>query len=163
MPRGRQSPPRVIGTALISGCPGDAPKKKKEEVEFKLGESKGARLCQPSLFSLLCPSAQGLRVIDSSPIKSEERLTCDLKLSPSQPHPSSSLFHLHANSLFTAYALPPLAMNSGQGPRRRGRLSSANKTRRRGKMQQGDNIGETLGKRSPEAPADALHKDRAFK
>lgn len=87
----------------------------KEEVELKLGESWGS-LCQPSLFPLLRASAPGPPVIDSSPIKSEERLTCDLKLSPSQPRPLPP-FHLHANSLFTEYAPPPLAMNSGQGPR----------------------------------------------
>lgn len=59
---------------------------RKEEVELKLREG-GGPLCQPSLFPLLCASALGLPVIDSSPIKSEERLTCDLKLSPSQPRP----------------------------------------------------------------------------
>lgn len=58
----------------------------KEEVELKLGES-GGPLCQPSLFPLLRASGPGPPVIDSSPIKSEERLTCDLKLSPSQPCP----------------------------------------------------------------------------
>lgn len=73
----------VIGTPLIIGCSSDATKRGST---VKVGGEWGP-LCQPSLFPLLCASALGLPVIDSSPIKSEERLTCDLKLSPSQPHP----------------------------------------------------------------------------
>lgn len=77
--------------------------------------------------------------------------------------PSPALFlpvHLHANSLFTEYALPPLAMNSGRGthlPTKQGDGRGGEKTR------QGDNIGGTLGKCPPEALALAANKDLGFK
>ncbi|KAK5868250.1 hypothetical protein PBY51_009281 [Eleginops maclovinus] len=131
----------------------------------KQGSGVGSRrgpLCQPSLFPLLPASAPGPPVIDSSPIKSEERLTCDLKLSLPQPRPPPPPHHLHANSVFTENAPPPLAMNSGgEGPAS-GPIITCQQNRERGEAQHGDNIGRTLDKRSREAQAFAENKDLVF-
>lgn len=128
MPRGRHSPPHpprdwhCINYGAFRLCP----KKRK----WSLIWGRAGALFVSHLCSLCCMPLPWGCVWLTAP-QSSLRSVWPATLNSRLPRPTLFLpSHLHANSLFTAYALPPLAMNSVQG-----RLSPANK------MQQGTILG----------------------
>lgn len=150
MPRGRQLLPYPLRDwhCINYGAFRRCPKKRKWSLSWgEVGTRFVSHLC-----SLCCvPLPQGCVWLTApqSSLRSVWPATSNSRL------PSPTLFlpsHLHANSLFTAYALLPLAMNSGQRPHHWADYHLPTNWEK-GKMQQEDNIGETLGKRSPEAQA----------
>lgn len=151
----------MIGTPLITGDSSDA---QKEEVELKLGGGARGALFVRHLCSLCCvplPRASAWLTASQSSPRSVWPATWNSRL------PSSALFppvYLHANSLFTEYAPPPLAMNSGQGPHQRANYHLPTKQLKFGRNAAGvQHWDHSVGQMFSGGPGRAWNKDLALK